>query len=196
MTASSFYSHRLFHCTTLRPLLSVLYVKSSVFRICGNLLKEIFSFGYTGLNFRSFVLWHDACTLEVCSHRSTEEKSIARQRLARHVSAAKDRLVCQNVAAKLTHLSAATDKHKITWPVRDGNLCSVRPAVIKGGHVIIWVSRDSVGRVFRRQFSSWAGLSVQLWSVNQRTTEAEEVTDSYIRTESVTIEERLGRICS
>jgi hypothetical protein len=33
------------------------------------------------------------------------------------------------------------------------------------------------------------GLSVQLWSVNQRTTEAEEVADSEIRTKSVTVEE-------
>jgi hypothetical protein len=33
-------------------------------------------------------------------------------------------------------------------------------------------------------------LSVQLWSVNQRTAEAEEVTDSYIRNKSVTVEEK------
>jgi hypothetical protein len=34
-------------------------------------------------------------------------------------------------------------------------------------------------------------LSVQLWSVNQRTTEDEGVTDSYtIRTKSVTVEEK------
>jgi hypothetical protein len=32
--------------------------------------------------------------------------------------------------------------------------------------------------------------SVQLWSVNQRTTETEEVTDSWIRTKSVTVEEK------
>jgi hypothetical protein len=32
--------------------------------------------------------------------------------------------------------------------------------------------------------------SVQLWTVNQRATEAEEVTDSWIRTKSVTVEEK------
>jgi hypothetical protein len=48
--------------------------------------------------------------------------------------------------------------------VGGGDLYSVRPEVIKGGHV--------------RTFSSSVQLSVQLWSVNQRTTEAEEVTDS------------------
>jgi hypothetical protein len=49
---------------------------------------------------------------------------------------------------------------------------------MKGGHiidsaVIEWFNRKRV-----QKFSSWDGLSVQLWSVNQRTTEAEEVTDS------------------
>jgi hypothetical protein len=33
--------------------------------------------------------------------------------------------------------------------------------------------------------------SVQLWSVNQRTTEPEEVTDSWIGTKSVTVEEKM-----
>jgi hypothetical protein len=33
-------------------------------------------------------------------------------------------------------------------------------------------------------------LSVQLWSVNQRTTETKEVTDSQIRTKSVTVKEK------
>jgi hypothetical protein len=79
---------------------------------------------------------HEAWMPEECSQRSTAETSIARQRLARRVSAATDRLVCQSIATKLTHVSTATDKHKITRTVGDGVLYSVRPEVTKGGHVI------------------------------------------------------------
>jgi hypothetical protein len=62
----------------------------------------------------------------VCSQRSTTETSIARQRLARH-------------------FSAATDGHENDrGTVGDGDLYSVRPQVIKGEDVII--GSDSVGR--------------------------------------------------
>jgi hypothetical protein len=67
---------------------------------------------------------------------------------------------------KLTHVSAATDKHRLilrSGTVGDGDLYSVRPGVIKGGHVIDLI--ESVGREFR---SSVVELSVQLWNVNQR----------------------------
>jgi hypothetical protein len=64
----------------------------------------------------------------VCSQKSTAEISIARQRLARH------------------------ENNRET--VENGNLYSVRPVVIKGGHVINPALSDSVGREFRRQFSS------------------------------------------
>jgi hypothetical protein len=76
------------------------------------------------------VLWGDAWTPEVCSQRSTANTSTARQQLARHVSAVTDRLVCQTVATKLTHVFASTKKHTITWTVGDGDLYSVRPEVI------------------------------------------------------------------
>jgi hypothetical protein len=45
-------------------------------------------------------------------------------------------------------------------------------------------SREEKNDSFVREFS------VQLWSVNQRTTGAEEETDSEIRTKSVTVEEK------
>jgi hypothetical protein len=64
----------------------------------------------------------------------------------------------------LTHVCAATDKHGITWTAEGNVFYSVRPGVIKVGHVIDLFIRSSnwVGREVRMQ--SW--LSVQLWSVN------------------------------
>jgi hypothetical protein len=56
------------------------------------------------------------------------------------------------------------------------------------------VLESSGGRIRKTRHScksvSVRELSVQLWSVNQRTTEAEEVTDLWIRTKSVTVEEK------
>jgi hypothetical protein len=72
----------------------------------------------------------------VCSQRSTSETSIDKQRFSRHVS-------------------AATDGHENNREsVGDGDLYSVRPGVIKGGHEIDSAVSGSVGRHFRRQFSS------------------------------------------
>jgi hypothetical protein len=53
---------------------------------------------------------------EAYSQRSTAETSIARQRLAKHVS-------------------AATKKHNNRGTAGGGDLYSVLPVVIKGGHV-------------------------------------------------------------
>jgi hypothetical protein len=58
--------------------------------------------------------------------------------------------------------------------------------------VLLEVTKGELGS-FVREFNHSAfvrELSVQLWSVNQGTTEAEEVTDSYVRTKSVTQKRR------
>jgi hypothetical protein len=74
------------------------------------------------------------------------------------------------------------DKHSITWIVGNGHLYSVRPDVIKGerenGELVQWVSefKESIRKTVAveriRKFS------VELWSGNQGTTEAEEVNES------------------
>jgi hypothetical protein len=56
------------------------------------------------------------------------------------VSAATDKLL----EMELTRVSAAMGKHPGTWTVRNGDVYSVRPWVIKGGHIIVWIGSDSV----------------------------------------------------
>jgi hypothetical protein len=52
----------------------------------------------------------------------------------------------QSVVTELTHVSAATDRHEnIRETVGDGDLYSVSPGVIKGGHVIDPALSDSEG---------------------------------------------------
>jgi hypothetical protein len=55
-----------------------------------------------GHNILGLILWQDAWTPEVCSPSGTS--------IARHVSAATERLVRQRVATKWTHVAAATNK--------------------------------------------------------------------------------------
>jgi hypothetical protein len=104
-----------------------------------------------------------------------QKKSIPRQRLARRVSAATDSLVKTKELLRNSRVPAATNKHENNrGTVGNGDMYSVLPGVINGGHVI----GDSVGREFRRQFSSSVEMSVQLWSLNERTTEAGKVINS------------------
>jgi hypothetical protein len=68
--------------------------------------------------FLSFILRYDVRTPEVWSQKSTAEMSLARQRHARH-------------------FSAATDRHDSNrGVVGDGDFYSDRLGIIKGGHVI------------------------------------------------------------
>jgi hypothetical protein len=53
------------------------------------------------------------------------------------------------------HVSTATDAHENNRRTAgDRDLYSVLPGVIKDGHIIDSALSDSVGREFRRQFSS------------------------------------------
>jgi hypothetical protein len=73
----------------------------------------------------------------VCSQRRTAETSIARQRLARHVSAATDRLIGTKFSPKLTDVSAAADGLKNSrGTTGNSELYSVLPGDMKGGHII------------------------------------------------------------
>jgi hypothetical protein len=93
----------------------------------------------------------------VCSRRNTTETSIARQRLDRHIPASKNKN--ENIGGNVGY----------------GDPYSVLPGVIKRGHVtdstVIQLEENSEG-------SSVVEFSVHMWSVNQRTKEPEEVTDS------------------
>jgi hypothetical protein len=85
-------------------------------------------FGYPKIRIE---LWHDAWTSEVCRQTSTAETSIARQRLARHVSAATNKR-CYEINIRFRSKEWACNSSGTDG---GGDLYSVLPEVIKVGHV-------------------------------------------------------------
>jgi hypothetical protein len=107
--------------------------------------------------------------------RIAADKFIVGQRFCKQVPTAKDK----------------HRKHKNKWTVRHGDLYSDRTEIIKD--LVQWdiaQSEDSEPWNVVRHLSFVRDFSVQLLSINQRTTEAEEVTYSSIRTKPVTVEEK------
>jgi hypothetical protein len=68
------------------------------------------------------------------------------------------------------------------WPCRAELLSNRREAVIERSFKTVTIESSQKSAFVR---------SVRLWSVNQWTMEAEEVTDLWIRTQSVIVEEKM-----